>query len=209
MLRKTLRYILPSSVANKEEPRRDGNVCQLEQTGVSSRRSYSDTDTNPPRAKVYRAPHPFTESDGNLKRPSIYLAGPMDIITDVPWRDNVVERLKDLPIAILDPRRDDIEALWTSDSAHAAQVNWELERQKDADIIALYFHPGLKSPFSYFPLGLYAGSSKLIVCCPDGFDNKDEVKAICSQREVPLTETFEEFLDRLAEELKKQVQRGA
>jgi hypothetical protein len=36
-------------------------------------------------------------------------------------------------------------------------------------------------------------NKKLIICCPDGYCNKDGVQEICQRCEITLIETYEEF----------------
>ena len=42
----------------------------------------------------------------NLKQPAIFLAGSIEMDTAVEWQDYVIEKLSDLPVTILNPRRD-------------------------------------------------------------------------------------------------------
>jgi hypothetical protein len=59
------------------------------------------------------------------------------------WQDAVVAALRDEPLTLLNPRRDDRDARWEQSSANpqcVAQVTWELDAQERADLIAMYFY---------------------------------------------------------------------
>jgi hypothetical protein len=48
-------------------------------------------------------------------------------------------------------------------------VEWELEAQERADVIAMFFASETRAPITLLELGLFAGSGRLVVCCPEGF----------------------------------------
>ena len=105
--------------------------------------------------------------------------------------------LDDLPIVILNPRRDEWNASWTQSIANPQfreQVEWELNAQEQATIIGSYFAPATKAPITLLELGLFARSGKLIVCCPDGYWRKGNVEVVCAKFGVPLAEDFADFV---------------
>jgi hypothetical protein len=93
------------------------------------------------------------------------------------WGSRVVQRIKECNIDTLDiiffnPRRDDWDTSWTQEQSNLQfnhQVNWELNKLDQCDIIFMYFSPETQSPISLLELGRYAGNKDMIVCCPKGF----------------------------------------
>ena len=75
------------------------------------------------------------------------------------------------------------------------QVEWELDGLDRADVIAMWFMPGTKSPITLLELGLYARSGKLLVGCPEGFWRKGNIEVVCRKFDVPLLDDWDMFLD--------------
>ena len=71
-----------------------------------------------------------------------------------------------------------------------------------ANLIVFYFDPNTKSPITLLELGLFAALKYVIVCCPDGFWRKGNVEIVCDRYEVPLCNTFDEFLCEIKHFLK-------
>jgi hypothetical protein len=119
---------------------------------------------------------------------SIFLAGSIDMGRAAPWQAEVEQALADTPALILNPRRDDWDATWPQRADHPqfrAQVEWELEAQERAGLVAMYFAPGSQAPITLLELGLFAGSGRLVVCCPEGFWRKGNVDVVCQRYGVP------------------------
>lgn len=55
-----------------------------------------------------------------------------------------------------------------------------------AQVIFMYFDPATKSPISLLELGLHAADGKMIVCCPQGFWRRGNVKMVCERFDIPL-----------------------
>jgi len=129
---------------------------------------------------------------------SVFLAGSIEMGTAENWQDKVIDGLSiHHRIAFLNPRRDDWDSTWTQDLNNPQfydQVTWELNMLNKADIIVMYFDPNTKSPISLLELGLYAGSGKLIVCCPDGFWRKGNVDIVCQRFNIPVFTNIETLL---------------
>lgn len=106
------------------------------------------------------------------------------------WQADVIEVLRNVDhLTVFNPRRSDWDSSWEQDKENPhfyAQVNWELERLDDADVIAMYFDPDTQSPVSLLELGIYAESKKLVVCCPNGFWRKGNVDIVCSKYGIPI-----------------------
>lgn len=136
---------------------------------------------------------------------SIFLAGSIEQDKAERWQDRVIEKLSDLPITILNPRRAEWDASWEQKIENPQfneQVNWELDALEKADKIMLYFDLNSKSPISLLELGLFAKSGKMLVCCPEGFWRKGNVDIVCQRFGI---EQFES-LEQLIFELKKSIQ---
>ncbi|KAI0687154.1 hypothetical protein C8T65DRAFT_700938 [Cerioporus squamosus] len=150
----------------------------------------------PSGAKVYKPPHEVPNFEG----PSVFLAGSIEQGSAALWQDAVTEQLKHLPITILNPRRKNWDNSWEQRKRNpefAFQVKWELECQRRADIIAMYFDPETKSPITLLELGLFASTGKVIVCCPDGYWRKGNVEIVCEEYNIPFTETWDPFVEQI------------
>ena len=56
----------------------------------------------------------------------------------------------------------------------------------DLVYVEAYPEPDTKAPITLLELGLFAGSGKLIVCCPAGFWRKGNVEVVCRRFGVPM-----------------------
>lgn len=133
-------------------------------------------------------------------RPSVFLAGSIEQGTTVDWQADFTQGLQDLDITVLNPRRNAWDASWPQSMEFAPfreQVEWELEAQEKADLIAFYFVPTTRSPITLLELGLAAGRRRAIVCCPDGFWRKGNVDVMCSRYCIPQVATLHELLLRV------------
>jgi hypothetical protein len=120
---------------------------------------------------------------------SVFLAGSIEMGLAEPWQAALEQALADLPVVILNPRRDDWDSAWEQSIANPnfrQQVEWELEAQERAALIAMYFAPDTKSPVTLLELGLFARSGKLVVCCPVGFWRRGNVEVVCARYGVPM-----------------------
>jgi len=82
---------------------------------------------------------------------SVYLAGG---ITGCPnWQQQATEYLKDLPIALFNPRRKEW-AIVEEEGIHE-QISWEFEIMKNADVIIFYFPMETLCPIALYELGRY------------------------------------------------------
>lgn len=122
-----------------------------------------------------------TDGDPVLNKVTVFLAGSIEMGVAEDWQTIVSNKMKELemPITIFNPRRDSWDSSWEqreSNPQFNQQVNWEMDRLNECDIILMYFSPGTKSPISLLELGLHADSRKMIVCCPDEFWRKETLK---------------------------------
>ncbi|KAF2674853.1 hypothetical protein BT63DRAFT_408995 [Microthyrium microscopicum] len=148
-----------------------------------------------PDFKHVKAPHKV-----ELNQPSVFLAGSIEMGKAILWQDSMSEQLQDLPVTVLNPRREDWNSEWkqTEDfGPFKQQVDWEMDYLNDCDVIALYFQVGTMSPISLLELGLHAASGKVVVCCPTGFWRKGNVDIVCSR--YGLNKPFETIEELIAE----------
>lgn len=134
-------------------------------------------------------------------RPSIFLAGSIEMGLAEDWQVRIEKELATYDITVFNPRRDDWDSSWTQEQSNPqfnAQVNWEMNRLEECDIMFMYFSPETKSPISLLELGAY-GSSKFhsIVCCPPGFWRRGNVEIFCTRHNIPMFDTLEEAIGAL------------
>lgn len=68
-----------------------------------------------------------------------------------------------------------------------------MDHAKVADVIAFYFKPGTLSPITLLELGMYVGTRKAVVCCPEGFYKRGNVQMVCWRYGVELLGSLEEL----------------
>jgi len=148
-----------------------------------------------------KAPDNRSFDDDN--RVTVFLAGSIEMGSAVNWQQTIVDAFPE-NVVFFNPRRDDWDSTWDHNSdKFNEQVNWELDRLAEADIILLYFDPSTKSPISLLELGLYARSGKLMVCCPDGFWRQGNVRVVCERYNVPYFTDKDAWMKAIKSELAK------
>ena len=138
-------------------------------------------------------------------KPSIFLAGSIEQDTAVDWQTKTVNFLKSEDVIILNPRRDDWDSSWKQtieNEQFRTQVLWELEGQRLADVIAMYFDPKTKSPITLLELGMFADTRKLIVYCPKEFWRRGNVEIVCALYKIPIFENELEWANALKSKLR-------
>ncbi|KAF1359931.1 hypothetical protein EJ07DRAFT_165589 [Lizonia empirigonia] len=146
---------------------------------------------NKSKATVYKPPTRPT-----IDRPSVILYGSIESDPAKDWQTSLATSLSDLPVAIINPRCDAWDSTWVediSDPRFKEQVEWEMDHARVADVIAFYFKPGTLTPITLLELGMYAGTGKALVCCPEGFYKKGNVQIVCARYGVELLETLAEL----------------
>jgi hypothetical protein len=132
-------------------------------------------------------------------RPSVFLAGSIEMGAAEDWQARIEKELADLPITLFNPRRDDWDSSWTQEQSNQqfnAQVNWEMNRLDECDIMFMYFLPETKSPISLLELGAYHYKNA-IVCCPVGFWRRGNVEIFCTRHNIPMFNTLDEAIGAL------------
>ena len=118
-------------------------------------------------------------------RPWIFLGGTIDMGASENWQAKTVQQLSDYPGTILNPRRDDWDSSWVQNmesDQFVEQVQWELEAQEQADLLAFVFLAGSQSPITLLELGLaVAQESNVVVYCPTGYWRFGNVEIICAR----------------------------
>jgi hypothetical protein len=153
---------------------------------------------------IYKPPTPFV-LDG---RPSVFLAGSIEMGRADAWQARVEAALVDLDVVILNPRRDDWDASWQqtiSDPQFRHQVEWELSGLEQASLVAVYFAPDTKAPITLLELGLMARDGRALVCCPDGYWRKGNVEVVCARYGVPLFDELETLVAEVRRRLSQPV----
>lgn len=151
------------------------------------------------KAKVHTPP-----SRNPITTPSVILYGSISPTT--PWQAHLTAALSDLPITIINPICTAWDSTWvedTSDPRFVAQVEWEMDHGKIADVVVIYFVPGTQAPISLLELGMYAGvyGEKVVVCCPEGFWKRGNVRIVCGRFGVRCVETVQEVERAVREKL--------
>ncbi|KAH6618696.1 hypothetical protein C7974DRAFT_35246 [Boeremia exigua] len=131
-----------------------------------------------------------------ITKPSVILYGSIEPNPAADWQTSLAASLSDLPVEILNPRCDAWDSTWIediSDLRFKEQVEWEMDHAKVADVIAFYFKPGTLTPITLLELGMYAGTGKAVVCCPDGFYKRGNVQLVCQRYGIELLGSLEEL----------------
>src|SRR5687767_10324170 len=137
-------------------------------------------------ARIVKPPAPLPAPGAGH---SVFLAGSIEMGRAEPWQAAVEQALADLDVFILNPRRDAWDASWEQSITNPdfrGQVEWELDAQEQASLIAMYFAPATQAPITLLELGLFARSGKVVVCCPEGFWRRGNVEVVCARYGVPL-----------------------
>lgn len=92
------------------------------------------------------------------------------------------------------PDRDPSLEQSPENSTFRRQVEWELDGLDRCDVVAMYFDPSTRAPISLLELGGYAGSGKVVVCCPDGFYRKGNVEIWCERKGVKVVDSLESLV---------------
>ncbi|OAK98326.1 hypothetical protein IQ06DRAFT_31110 [Phaeosphaeriaceae sp. SRC1lsM3a] len=144
----------------------------------------------------------------SVQRPSVIFYGAIQ--SEPAWQSILAASLSDLPIDILDPRRDDWDSSWVEDISFPKfkeQVEWEMDFAKVADVVVFYFPPGALTPIALLELGMYAATGKVVVCCPEGFYKRGNVQMVCSRYGIDLLEDLDSLKDNVRAKLLEQLEK--
>lgn len=136
-------------------------------------------------------------------KPSVFLAGSIEMGKASEWQSEFVNALGDLDVFVLNPRRLAWDASWPQSidfEPFREQVEWELDGMERASLVIFYFAPDTKAPITLLELGLNA-KRKAIVCCPDGYWRKGNVDIVCRRYGIEQVESLEALIARTKQEL--------
>lgn len=153
--------------------------------------------------RLYCAPEIYPK---NNDQPSIFLAGSIDMGAAIDWQHMLAERLSDLNLMILNPRRLSWDNTWRQSIDHPLfreQVEWELDALDYATHIVMFFSGTSKAPITLLELGLHAKGGRLLIACEPEFWRRGNVEIIAHRYQIPLFESLQELEGELRERLKK------
>jgi hypothetical protein len=124
----------------------------------------------------------------------IFLAGSIEMGSAVDWQKEVEEVLekeifKNYDYTIYNPRRINWDSSWKQSIENEQfkyQVEWELNKLYECNLILMYLDENTKSPISLLELGLYAQDTKMVVICGENFWRRGNVEVTCNFYKVPL-----------------------
>jgi hypothetical protein len=143
---------------------------------------------------IYKPPQNIAFRDPTKKY--IFLGGSIEMGKAKDWQAETTKYLNTLDIGVFNPRRDDWDPSWVQDYENpqfSQQVHWELNALKKADRVLIHFVPETISPISLLEFGLYANSGKMAVVCTSGYWRKGNVEIVCSDCNIPLFNTLDEY----------------
>jgi hypothetical protein len=148
---------------------------------------------------------PPNSFEGMMGKPSVFLAGAIDMGGAEDWQAKVEKFLEDKDCVILNPRRDDWDSSWKQEIENEqfrGQVEWELEGLEEVDVVAMGLPAESKAPISLMELGLHAKGGNVVVWCPSGYWKKGNVDVVCARYGIEVFEDFEEFCSEIGERLR-------
>lgn len=136
---------------------------------------------------------------------SIFLAGTTSKVDTSDWREALSTSLSDVPVTIYNPYRADWDSSWREDidfAPYREQVEWELDKQDEADIVVVYFHPATQAPISLLELGMCArASAKAIFVCPEGYWKRGNVQIFCKRFGVEMVDNVDGLREAVVQRL--------
>lgn len=143
---------------------------------------------------------------------TIFMAGSIDMGEAENWQEKLCKELKELAnnekkhITVFNPRRDDWDSSWTesiNNTQFFDQISWKLDNIEKCNYEVVFLSKESKAPITLLELGKISElkNKKVIVFCPDGYHKKGNVDIVCYRKDIPVTETFEEFMETLKETL--------
>lgn len=139
-------------------------------------------------------------------KPSLFLAGSIEMGTAMEWQDRVAVELAYADVVIYNPRRKDWDSSWTQSIDNPQfneQVNWELDHIHRADIVMFYFDPFTKSPITLMELGVVSQlqNKDVYVCCEEPFWRKGNVDILCKRSNIKTFSSLEEMIAEVRQNL--------
>jgi len=138
----------------------------------------------------------------NGKGKSIFLAGGITNCRD--WQKEMIEKLKDLPISVLNPRRENFPN--DGSNAQEKQIRWEFEHLHKATAISFWFSKETLNPITLFELGSWINSDKkLFIGIDPDYQKKFSVitQTKLARPEIEVVFSLEELTDQIQDCLEK------
>lgn len=162
--------------------------------------------------KIYYPPETKTSYS---MRPTVFLAGTIDMGNSVNWQDVLSERLLNESKVgrVFNPRRKEWDSSWEQSIENPMfneQVNWELDHLDFADIKFFYFAPDSLSPITLAELGMTLAKlndewsrkkKEVVICCPDGFWRQGNVEIMAHRECLKIFRDYEEAVQNLIEKI--------
>lgn len=129
----------------------------------------------------------------------IFLAGSIEMGAAEDWQTRTEVELESYPVTLYNPRRDSWDSSWTqreSNDQFRKQVNWEMDKLEESDIIFFRILGNTKSPITLMELGLHA-TDRVIVCCDEDFWRFGNIEVVCSRFGIPLFTDYEKAIASL------------
>ena len=136
--------------------------------------------------------------------PSIFLAGTIDMGQSEDWQSYIISKLADLEVLIFNPRREFFERSVVNEKM---QINWELDKLEQSDIIFMHLAPNSKSPVSLLELGTFMRTKKIILVVSESFYRYNNVMLTTSRyaNDIEIYDNLSEGLLALRTELECQL----
>lgn len=130
----------------------------------------------------------------------IFFGGSIEMNKAEDWQNKLFDDIKDIDCIVLNPRRDDWDSSWKQDPTPGTkfhgQVTWELDAQRDSDIIVYYFAGKTMSPITLLELGLHINKN-IIVYVDDAYERAGNVIITCKYHNVYCTNNYNNFVKKL------------
>ena len=145
---------------------------------------------------LYRSPDIAPD---RLDRPSVFLAGSIEMGRAELWQTEIAERFLEAGAAVFDPRRLDWNWDWPQDATPGTpferQVAWEQDHLARADLVWFRFCAGTASIVSMLELGQSLAAGRRIVIQADpGYMRRANIEIVARNAGVPVFAEKEEAL---------------
>lgn len=130
---------------------------------------------------------------------SLFIAGGITGCSN--WQEELIYELKELPIIIYNPRRDDFDVKNKSESIR--QIEWEHRKLMDSDVVSIWFAEETIQPIVLFELGKMLGlGKKIIVGVDKHYVRKDDViiQVALMNYGVQINKNWEDFVKEIRKE---------
>ena len=148
-------------------------------------------------ALIVEAPNEIysIENNTNLK---IFLAGGITNCSD--WQSYLIKELNDVPnITLYNPRRKNFPM--ADPNAAEAQISWEFNHLRDADLIIFWFAKGSLNPIVLYELGMWGNSSEIpiLIGIDQEYERKQDVitQTLLARPEIPIFDSMEDLIAAL------------